>query len=140
MTYDYLAKEGQNFGLPPESVAKIGDVRTQGLERLTKMKEAGIVMGYGSDLLGGMHVHQSDEFILRARHLPTTDVVRSATLDAARVLRMEGQIGCIAPGAFADLVAVEGNPLENISLLCNQGAHMPLILKEGRAVKAATSL
>ncbi|MFN3251657.1 amidohydrolase family protein [Roseibium album] len=140
VTYDYLAKEGQTFGLPPESVAKIEDVRTQGLERLAKMKRMGVVMGYGSDLLGGMHVHQSDEFILRARHLPTADVIRSATLDAARVLRMEGQIGCIAPGAFADLVAVDGNPLEDISLLCDQGAHMPLILKEGRAVKTSGAL
>ena len=53
---------------------------------------------------------------------------------------MEGQIGAITPGAFADVIAVEGNPLEDLSLLTGQGAHMPLIMKDGVAVKKASVL
>ena len=140
ITYDMLARVGAEFGLPPESVAKIEDVREAGLERLEKMHAAGVVMGYGTDLLGGMQTEQSGEFTLRGRYLPADAVIRSATLDAARVLRMEGQIGTLAPGAHADLIAVEGNPLEDLSLLTDQGAHMPLILKGGVAVKKAASL
>jgi imidazolonepropionase-like amidohydrolase len=67
-------------------------------------------------------------------------VIRSATLDAAKVLRMEGQIGALVPGAFADLVAVDGNPLDNLDLLTEQGAHMPLIMQNGVAVKRTGSL
>ena len=140
ITYDLLARKGAEFGLPPESVAKIEDVREAGLERLGKMHSAGVVMGYGSDLLGGMQTAQSDEFTLRGRYLPADAVIRSATVDAARVLRMEGQIGVIAPGAQADLIAVEGNPLKDLALLTGQGAHMPLIVKGGEAVKRAAGL
>lgn len=140
ITFDYLAKEGAQFGLPPESAAKIEDVREAGLERLAKMHKAGIVMGYGTDLLGGMHPQQSGEFELRGRYLPSDAVIRSATIDAAKVLRMEGQIGTIAPGAFADLIVVDGNPLDDLGLLADQGAHMPLILQNGAIKKKAASL
>lgn len=140
ITYDLLARKGAEFGLPPESVAKVSDVREAGLERLDKMHKAGVLMGYGSDLLGGMQTEQSGEFPLRGRYIPSDAVIRSATVDAAKVLRMEGQIGTIAPGAFADIVAVDGNPLENLDLLTGQGAHMPLIIKDGIAIKKAASL
>lgn len=140
ITYDLLARKGAEFGLPPESLAKVSDVREHGLERLEKLYAAGAIMGYGSDLLGGMQTAQSDEFTLRGRYIPADAVIRSATVDAARVLRMEGQIGTIAPGAHADIIAVDGNPLEDLKLLTEQGAHMPLILKGGEAVKKAAGL
>lgn len=140
ITYDVLARSGAEFGLPPDSVAKIDDVREAGLERLVKMHKAGVIMGYGSDLLGGMQSEQSGEFPLRGRYIPTDAVIRAATVDAAKVLRMEGEIGALVEGAFADLIAVEGNPLENLDLLTNQGAHIPLIIKQGQAVKRASQL
>ncbi|WP_417815937.1 amidohydrolase family protein [Thalassospira alkalitolerans] len=140
VTYDLLAREGARFGLPAESVAKIEDVRGAGLACLTHLHKAGVAMGYGSDLLGEMHDHQSEEFLLRGRYLPAKDVIRSATIDAAKVLRKEGQIGVIAPGAFADMIVVDGNPLEDLSLLTRQGAHMPLIMKGGRVFKNIGSL
>jgi len=135
ITYDVLARIGAEFGLPPDSVAKIDDVREAGLERLVKMHKAGVTMGYGSDLLGGMQSEQSGEFPLRGRYIPADAVIRAATVDAAKVLRMEGEIGVLAADASADLIAVDGNPLENLDLLTNQGVHIPLIVKEGQAVK-----
>ncbi len=137
ITYALLARRGAEFGLPPESAAKVEDVREAGLERLVKMHQAGVIMGYGSDLLGGMHNEQSGEFPLRGRYIPADAVIRSATVDAAKVLRMEGQIGALVPGAFADLIAVDGNPLDDLDLLTNQGARIPLILKGGQVVKRA---
>ncbi|MBK0400513.1 amidohydrolase family protein [Limibaculum sp. M0105] len=140
ITYDLLARKGAEFGLPPESVAKVSDVREAGLERLVKMHEAGVTMGYGSDLLGGMQTEQSGEFPLRGRYIPADAVIRSATVDAAKVLRMEGRIGAIVPGAYADLIAVDGNPIADLDLLTGQGAHMPLIMKDGKAMKRSASL
>ncbi|MCR4265563.1 amidohydrolase family protein [Nitratireductor sp. ZSWI3] len=137
ITYDYLAREGAKFGLPPASVAKIEDVREAGLEKLAKMHEAGVLMGYGTDLLGGMQTQQSGEFTLRGRYIPADAVIRSATVDAARVLRMEGEIGTVAPGAHADLIVVDGNPLEDLALLTGQGAHLPLIMRGGQVFKNA---
>ncbi|MBB5695680.1 metal-dependent hydrolase family protein [Muricoccus pecuniae] len=135
VTFDWLAKEGASLGLPPASVAKIEAVRGQGMEALATLHEAGVMMAYGSDLLGEMHRHQSDEFILRGRVLPAIEVIRSATVNAAKVLRQEGRLGTIQPGAHADLVVVDGDPLADLSLLTGQGRHMPAILKAGRFVK-----
>lgn len=135
VTFEALARDGAALGLPPESVAKIEDVREAGLAALATLSDAGVLMAYGSDLLGDMHRHQSEEFVIRGRVLPAAAAIRSATLDAAKALRMEGRIGTVAPGAFADLVAVDGNPLEDLALLTGQGRHMPLIVKDGAVVK-----
>jgi imidazolonepropionase-like amidohydrolase len=133
--FEGLKKEGAELGLPAASVAKIDDVRLFGQQSLEHLRNAGVVMGYGTDLLGPLHRLQSEEFLLRGEVLPSHEVIRSATLDAARVLRMEGKVGCISPGAYADLIAVKGNPLRDISLLTNQGRHMPIIIKGGDVVK-----
>jgi imidazolonepropionase-like amidohydrolase len=133
--FEALKREGAALGLPSISVAKIDDVRLYGQQSLEILRNAGVVMGYGTDLLGPLHRLQSDEFLLRGEVLPAHDVIRSATLDAARVLGMEGKIGCISPGAYADVIAVEGNPLNDLSLLTGQGHHMPLIVKGGKVVK-----
>lgn len=138
VTYEKLGVEGPSLGLPPASVAKVDSVRLAGMESLSIMRDAGLPMAYGTDLLGEMHRHQSEEFVIRARVLPPHEVVASATHIAAKLLRMDGQIGCIAPGASADLVVVDGDPLKDMSLLTRQGAHMPMIMKGGSFVKKLT--
>jgi imidazolonepropionase-like amidohydrolase len=99
------------------------------------MQAAGLPMAFGTDLLGPMHRHQSEEFVIRGRVLPAQTVIASATWIAASLCRMEGLIGAVAPGAFADLIVVDGDPLRDLSLLTRQGAHMPLIVKGGEIVK-----
>ena len=140
IAYDALARDGAKYGLPPESVAKIEDVREAGLEKLEKLYKAGATVGYGSDLLGGLHKYQSEEFAIRGRYLPADAVIRSATVDAAKVLRMEGEIGVIAPGAHADLVVVDGNPLDDLGLLASGGDHLSLILQGGKVVKQSAGV
>lgn len=135
VTYQALKNEGAQYGLPPSSVEKIDDVREAGLRSLEIMRDAGLSMAYGSDLLGPMHCYQSEEFVIRANVLSPLEAIRSATIDAAKLLRMEGKIGCISPGAYADLVVIDGNPLEDITLLTGQGRAMPIIMQEGRFIK-----
>jgi imidazolonepropionase-like amidohydrolase len=135
VTYDKLFEEGEALGIGAESVAKIDTVRLAGIESLSIMQQAGLPMAYGTDLLGPMHRHQSEEFIIRGKVLPAQMVIASATGIAARLCRMEGQIGVVAPGAFADLIVVDGDPLRDLSLLTGQGKHMPLIFKAGEVVK-----
>ncbi|PZW43644.1 imidazolonepropionase-like amidohydrolase [Humitalea rosea] len=135
VTYEALKNEGASLGLPESSVAKIDDVRLAGLASLEKMRNAGLMMVYGTDLLGPMHRHQSEEFVIRGRVQPAIEVIRGATINAAIMLRQEGRIGCIAPGALADLIVVDGDPLADLSLLTHQGAHLPAIIQAGRFVK-----
>ena len=94
-------------------------------------REAGVQIGFGTDLLGETHVHQSREFAIRARVLPSAEILRSATAVNARLLRREGELGVIAPGARADLLLVDGDPLADLSLLDGQGERIPLVMKGG---------
>jgi len=135
VAYEGLAMEGKALGLGPESVAKIETVRTAGLESLDIMRRAGLPMAYGSDLLGGLHKYQSMEFEIRARVLPVHEVIDSALTLSARLCMMEGEIGVLAPGARADLLVVDGNPLEDLGCLQNQGASLRAIMRDGRFFK-----
>ena len=137
ITYDKLASEGASLGFPADSVAKIETVRRAGLESLSAMHGAGLPMAYGTDLLGPMHRHQSGEFALRARVLPAIEVLRSATTVAATLCGLEGRAGVIEPGADADLLVVDGDPLTDWSLLEGQGAHLAAIIQAGRFIKRA---
>jgi len=135
VTYEALKEEGAALGLPQSSVDKVDDVRLRGMESLDILHSAGVTMAFGTDLLGEMHRRQAEEFVIRGRVLPAIEVIRSTTVNAARLLRMEGRIGTLQAGAFADLIVVDGNPLADLSLLANASRHMPLIMKDGHFVK-----
>lgn len=135
VTYDKLSSEGEALGIGPEAVSKVDNVRLAGMESIARMQAAGLPMAYGSDLLGEMHRHQSEEFVIRGRVLPAQMVIASATHIAAKLCRMEGKLGVVAAGAFADFVVVDGDPLQDLSLLTGQGAHLPFIIKGGALVK-----
>jgi imidazolonepropionase-like amidohydrolase len=132
VTYEALANEGAQYGLPPESVAKIVDVRDAGLRSLGIYRDAGVKMGFGSDLLGPSQRLQSEEFRIRAELLGPREVIASATVIGAEVLGMEGKLGRIVPEAWADLLVVEGNPLRDVACLLGQGEHIPLVMKAGK--------
>ena len=137
VTYEALALEGAAFGLGPESVAKIETVRKGGMASLEIMREAGLPMAFGSDLLGALQRWHCKEWEIRARALKPADIIRSATLIGAKLAGLEGQAGVIAPGAYADLIVVEGDPYRDVGVLADDGAHMPAIMKGGRLFKYA---
>ena len=131
VTYDALASEGAKYGLPEASIAKVADVHEAGLRSLGILKRAGVKMGFGTDLLGESQRLQSDEFRLRAQVLTPGEVIASATLVGAEVLGMTGKLGQLVPGAFADVLVVDGNPLKSVDCLLGQGEHIPFVMKGG---------
>jgi len=137
VTYEALALEGKNLGLGPESVAKIDVVRNRGLASLEIMQSAGLPMAFGSDLLGPLQRYHGMEWEIRTRVLAPADVIASATLVGAKLCRLEGLVGTIAPDAFADLLIVDGDPYRDIRLLQDDGAHMTAIMKDGVFYKRA---
>jgi len=134
ITYESLHLHGASLGMPPESMAKLDVIRRRGLESLAVMQEAGLPMAHGSDLLGGMHRHQSEEFSLRARVLPPQQVIAGATSVAARLLRMQDDVGSLKVGALADVLLVGKNPLADISALTTPG-EIVTVIKGGEIVR-----
>lgn len=135
VAYEMLATEGVAKGFPEESLAKVDIVRQGGLKSLEIMRDAGLVMAYGSDLLGDLEWAQSEEFLIRGRVLTALEVIQSATVNAAKLLRMEGLVGCVEPNSYADLIVVDGDPLSDLSVLTQQGRYMPIIMKGGQFIK-----
>lgn len=136
ITYEALFSEGASFGFPPEAVAKINAVREPGLRALETLAQAGVKMGFGTDLLGQSQRLQSEELRLRAQVLGNLEVIRSATSYAAEILMAVGRLGVIAPGAAADLLVLDANPLTDIGVLLGQGEHMLAIMKDGQFHKS----
>ena len=95
------------------------------------MREAGLAMAFGTDLLGETHARQSEEFAIRARVLSSREILASATTVAAKLVGMEGRLGVVAEGALADLLAVDGNPMADVSLLAQPERNVRLVVKGG---------
>jgi imidazolonepropionase-like amidohydrolase len=91
-------------------------------------------MGFGSDLLGEMHTFQSDELRIRAEVLGNLEALRSATTIAAEIVAQEGKLGAIEAGAVADVLVVDGNPLDDIGTLTGQGERLAYVLQRGEVV------
>jgi len=130
-TYHALWEEGVAAGLPADMHGKIAEVMDAGMAALELADRGGVKIAYGTDLLGSMHRHQANEFTLRARVQTADSIIRSATTVAAELFGLAGEIGVIAEGARADLLVIDGNPLEDLTLLQGQGEHMPVIMKNG---------
>jgi imidazolonepropionase-like amidohydrolase len=135
ITYEALANEGASLGLPAVSVAKIETVRSQGQKALEILAKAGVKMALGTDLLGESHRHQSEELRIRADILGNGAALQQATLNAAELINMTGQLGVVKAGAIADLLLVDGNPLTDMSCLLGQGEHIQAIMKDGKFYK-----
>ena len=136
-TYDALPRYGRELGFPEDSLAKVGAVAEAGVGALEILKAAGVKTGFGTDLLGAMHAHQSTEFAIRAQVLSAEEILLSATRTNAELLNRTGELGVVAPGALADMIAVDGNPLEDLGLLAGQGEGLALIMKGGTLFKTA---
>jgi len=132
VTYFEMKARAAEYGMNSDMLAKNDLVIEGALKSLEICKRHGVPVAYGTDLLGQLQVAQSDEFTLRARVLSAPEIISSATTIGARVLRMEDKVGCLKPGAFADLLVVDGNPLDDLKLLQEQGRHLQVIMKGGR--------
>jgi len=127
-----LMDEGAALGLPPVSLEKLRRVADAALGSLEILHRAGVKMGSGSDLLGALHTRQTSELALRARVLPTIEVLRSACAVNAELIDAAGRLGCVREGAFADLLVVDGDPLAEIAVLTGHGERLAVVMAQGR--------
>ena len=132
VAYYAMRERAAEYGMTADMLAKNDLVIDGGLRSLEICKRAGVPVAYGSDLLGALQVEQSREFLLRREVVSPIEIIRSATTIGARVLRQEGKLGTLKPGAFADLIVLDGDPLKDLDLFQGQGRHLAAIVKGGR--------
>jgi len=131
VAYAETARRGTELGLSAVVMEKLRLVNEGGIRMLEICRRAGVEMGFGTDLMGELNEAQSNEFLIRHEVLPAAEILKSATSVNAKILQQEGKLGVIAAGALADLIVVDGNPLENLGLLQDQGSHLPVIMMGG---------
>ncbi len=132
IAYYAMKERAAQFGMTPEMLAKNDMVIDGGLRSLEICKRAGVKVGYGSDLLGALQTEQSREFLLRREVLTPIEIIRQATLVGAEIVRMKDKLGVVKPGAFADILVVDGDPIKKLELLTEQGKHLSVIMKAGQ--------
>ncbi len=136
-TYAALAEEGARLGWSAEMLEKLAQVQAQGLNAVKLARDEGVPIVFGTDLLGHMHARQNTEFRLRAPVVPPVELLQSATITAARLMRQERHVGQIVPGAWADLLVVEGDPLASLEMLAQPERGIRLLMQGGRVVRGA---
>jgi imidazolonepropionase-like amidohydrolase len=135
VAYDSLKRRGQDYGLSDYSLAKNELVLQAGLHSLELARSAGVKIGFGSDLLGQLQNDHTNEFTIRREAMSAPEIIRSATLVNAEIIRHEGRLGELVPGAFADLLIVDGDPYRDIGVLQNEGRRIAAIMLNGQFIK-----
>ena len=92
-------------------------------------------VGFGTDLMTFTQKYQSEGLAVQAQVQGNAEVIRSATVVNAQILRQEGKLGELVPGAFADLLVVDGDPLRDLGVFQDGGPKLTAIMKDGRFIK-----
>jgi len=138
-----IYRELQNLeGISDTNLEKL-EVVLKGQENLVRLiKKYDIMTGFSTDLISGMYNLLTREFTERALYWTPAEVMRQATSESAKVIRMSGKLnrhgnfGEIREGWLADLVLIEGEPLEDISVLRAPEENLALIMKGGEVYKS----
>jgi imidazolonepropionase-like amidohydrolase len=135
IAYDSMRRRGREYGLSEYSLQKNEVVLAAGLRSVELARNAGVKIGFGTDLLGQLQNDQCREFLLRAELMKPAEIIHSATIVNAEILQRAGELGELKPGAFADLIVVDGDPLADLGLFQDEGKHLSAIMKGGRFYK-----
>lgn len=131
ITYAEMASERWRGFLPPASATKNEEVLRAGLRSLEIAAKAGVTMCYGTDLLGPLASAQTREFGLRVQVQSPMALLQSATINPARMLGQEKRLGQIRPGFVADLLVLNQNPLDKITIFDQPEQHLLAVIKDG---------
>jgi imidazolonepropionase-like amidohydrolase len=135
VTYEALSEEGKSYNVPEDVIRKIDEAREFGILALSFAYEAGVRIASGSDLLGPLQDRKARELEIKTEVLSPMESLVSATKTNASLFGMEDKIGTVEEGKLADLLVVDGNPLENIAVL-QKKSNLKLIMKGGRVCKS----
>lgn len=134
VTYKAMNDFGPSLGLPANNLSKNKIVYETGLNSLETMVNAGVTLGFGTDLIGETQTMQNEELAIRAQVQSATDVLRSMWLVNADLCRLSGRIGVLTPGAFGDVVISSVDPLDDIVAFSQYQRSINRVVKGGQLV------
>lgn len=133
---EQVMRHGPELGLFGESIEKVRIAHAAAYQSLEYLERAGARVGMGTDLFEErFHPMQNREFSFRADIFKPLDLLRSATSVNAEIMQKTGVVGSLEPGAYADVIAIDRNPLEDIHVMAEPDRHFSMIMKCGDFVR-----
>ncbi len=132
--YHVLAHEGR-AELDSHYADKLEMVRHKALTALKHAYRAGVKIGSGSDIIGPYQELKGRELALKAQVMTPMEAIQAATRTNAELIGLIDSIGTLEPGKMADLIVVDGNPLDDLSLLERGHQSVVLVMKAGQIAK-----
>ena len=129
---DFILSEGEEAGILEESLEKERQVGRLQRENFQKAARAGATIAFGSDAGVYPHGQNGRQFAYMVEWgLSPMQAIQAATVTNAKLFDREGQIGVIKPGAHADIIAVDGDPIKDIGAL----EDVDFVMKGGEVFK-----
>lgn len=129
---DYILEEGEEAGILPESLEKERLVSQVQRENFQKAHEAGVRMAFGTDAAIFPHGDNARQFAYMVRYgMTPIEAIQAATVNGAELIGWPDDVGSIEAGKYADIIAVRGNPLDDVSVL----EDVRFVMKGGRVYK-----
>jgi imidazolonepropionase-like amidohydrolase len=132
VTYEAMERRGEEVGLTKTGAAKNREVLEAGRNALALARDAGVRIGFGTDLMGELEDEQLAGLRLQCEVLGVYGALQSATSTNATLLR-RADLGSITEGACADLVVLDGNPFRDPSVLWDE-SRARTVIKDGQIV------
>jgi imidazolonepropionase-like amidohydrolase len=132
-TYELLAADGRSLGYPEYVIQKIEQALKGAYEALSIARQAGVRIGSGSDVLGAQQRKKAFELGYKGKVMSPMEVLIATTMTNAEIVGAQNDLGSIETGKLADLLLVDGNPLDDLSVLADR-AHIHLVIQGGTIV------
>ena len=133
VTYKGMAEDGRRLGLPERNLVKNEQVLSAGLEALKHADAAGVMIGWGTDLIGESQIRQRQEFAIRAEVQSPAAILGAMYRVNPELLGLQGHIGSLDPGYVGDVVIVRYHPLESITALAEDDA-VTRVIQRGQLI------
>jgi len=129
---DWIEEQGRLHGWSPNVLRKNQETMQAQREGFAKAVAAGARLAFGTDSGGYPHGMNATQFAYMVRHgMSPMQAIQSATSVAAELMGWQDRVGAIEPGRYADLIAVHGDPLEDVGLL----TEVDVVMKGGEVVR-----
>ena len=132
-TLEMLAAHPERWKLAPEKVARLGEVADACRESVRLADAAGVRIASGSDVVGPWQGRRGEEVRIKAGLIGAHKAIISATRTNAELFRLDAEIGTVEEGKVADLILVDGEPLDRVELLADPEC-IPIVIKAGAVV------